>query len=300
MSTQETRQSHRRTGALLTLAAAISWSTAGLAVRSMDGATAWQILCYRSLALFAFLVVVLLVRHRSRVLRVARDVGWAGVLGAFCMVGAFMCNILAMTMTTIANAAFLQATQVFFGAALGWIVLGEAVPLKTWIAMVVALGGVALMMGDGLETGTLLGNVFGLATGFWCAAFAVSFRFCRGADNMPIACLAAILAAVATAALAPGLAISTHDVAISLGMGIFQIGIGMVLFGLGARRVPAAELLLIGLVELVVAPIWVWLIVGEVPSTLTLGGGALVLAAVVGQVLVPDRRVEPRRVSEAA
>jgi drug/metabolite transporter (DMT)-like permease len=74
-------------------------------------------------------------------------------------------------------------------------------------------------------------------------------------------------------------------------MGVFQIGIGMILFGLGARRVPAAELLLLALVELVAAPIWVWFFVGEVPSTLTLGGGTLVLGAVVGRVLMPARRV---------
>jgi len=280
----------RRGGALLVLGAAIAWSTAGLAVRSMDAAGAWQILFYRSAALSVFLLILLLARHRSRVVGIARDIGWAGVLGALCMVAAFMSNILAMTKTTIANAAFLQATQVFFGAGLGWLVLSEKVPARTWIAMVAALGGVALMMGDGFAAGTLIGNLYGLSCGFWCSAFAVSLRFCRSADNMPIACLAAIAATGATAALAPSLDVSLHDMSLSLGMGVFQIGVGMVLFGLGARRVPAAELLLLALVELVVAPLWVWLAVGEVPSTLTLGGGARVRGAGGGPVLVPNRR----------
>jgi len=84
--------------------------------------------------------------------------------------------------------------------------------------------------------------------------------------------------------------ISGHDLGLALLLGSAQLGAGFLLITLGARRVPAAEVPLLALTEVVLAPIWVWLWVSEVPGRLTLLGGAVVLAAVLGQAIIRLRR----------
>ena len=110
---------------------------------------------------------------------------------------------------------------------------------------------------------------------------------------LPLVFLAGVFTAIASAGLSESFIYTPRDLALCVVMGVVQIGIGMTLFTIGSRHVPATELTLLALTEVALAPLWVWLALDEVPTALTLVGGAIVLAAIVGQALSQPRRKPP-------
>ena len=181
----------------------------------------------------------------------------------------------------------------FIAAALGWLVLRERVRPVAWLCMCVALAGVGLMFVDGLAAGRLVGNLVALGPPASFAVMIVMFRRRKGVDMVPATCLGGLVGILAGAAMADGFAISGPDLALCVLLGSVQVGAGFLLITLGARHVPAGEVALFALTETVLAPIWVWLLVDEVPSLPSLAGGALVLAAVT-VAAVAGLRAAPR------
>lgn len=280
-------------GVALVMLAGVFLSLGGILIRNIESADAWQILFVRSLAAAATFFCVLLWRYRTRVFDPFRQAGWKAVVGGLCLAAGFTSFVFAMLGTTIANAVFILSASPFATALLAWLVLRERVGRATWAAMIGALIGIGVMVAGGIAAGTLFGNLMALAAMIGFAGFAVTLRAGRNGDMLPAACLAGVFAALIGAAMAPGFSISAHDVAICGAMGVFQIGAGMVVFTRGSRSVPAAELALLSLTEVVLAPLWVWIGVGEVPGTTTLLGGAIVLAAIAGRALSGIRRKPP-------
>ncbi len=280
-------------GVVLVMTAGCFWSLGGILIRNIEYATSWQIVFFRSIALALTLFVVLTARHRHRVFKCFREAGTAGLVGALCLGGGFVAFVFAMNNTTIANAVFVLGASPFAAALLARLVVGEGVPRATWIAMAAALAGVTVMVAGGIGAAALFGNVMALAAMLGFAGFTVALRRGRDVDMLPAVCLAGAFAALAAAATAGSLAVTLHDLTITVAMGVVQIGAGLILFTIGSRHVPAAQLTLLSLTELVLAPLLVWIGVGEVPSVPTLSGGAVVLAAVVGQALVGARPKPP-------
>jgi drug/metabolite transporter (DMT)-like permease len=122
------------------------------------------------------------------------------------------------------------------------------------------------------------------------SAALVAMRKRRAADMIPAVCLAGAILAIVAALAAPTLAVSGQDGALAAFLGVVQLGFQYILLTAAIRHVPAAEVALIGRLTLVLAPLWVWLGVGETPSTLTLAGGAIVLAAIGGHGFSALRR----------
>ena len=267
-------------GILLVMSAGVCWSIGGIMLRSMEAATGWQVLFYRALGMTLTLLIVMVVRHRIRVFAIFRASGFPGIAGGLCLATAVTTNVFSMLNTTVASTMFMQSTQIFFAAALGWVFLRERVHGATWCAIAVALVGVGVMVSDGFERGTLTGNLLALTTGLAAAGFAVSFRAGRMGDMLSAACLGGIFTAVASGLMAGDLVVNDHDLALGLVMGVIQFGLGFTLFTLGSRLVPAAELMLLALTEVVLAPVWVWLGMGERASAMTLLGGSIIIAAI--------------------
>jgi DME family drug/metabolite transporter len=282
-----------RRGVVMVMAAGALWSLGGLMVRSMGEAGAWQILFVRSAAVALTVLAVLLWRYGGGCLREIRRAGWLAVL-AGALLGAGFCGfILALMHTTVANAVLMLSASPLLTAVLGWLLLGEAVRRATWLAMAVALIGVAVMVGGGIVAGAWFGNLMALMATAGFSGFAVALRRGRGGDMLPAVLWAGLLSALVAALMAPGLSMTLRDVALSAFMGAGLITGGMMLFTAGSRTVPSAELALLALTEVVLGPLWVWLAYAEVPHVLTLLGGALVLAAVVGRALSGTRRKTP-------
>ncbi|MFQ5783731.1 MAG: DMT family transporter [Alphaproteobacteria bacterium] len=280
-------------GVVLVMLAGCFWSLAGLLIRNIEAASEWQILTVRSLTLAVTLVCVLTVRHRGRVVDEFRKVGAAGVIGGLGLGIGFTGFVFSLNHTTVANAVFILAASPFVTALLGRLMLGESVRRATWIAMTVALAGVTVMVVDGMRAGALFGNLAALAAVLGFAVFAVALRRGRDADMLPTVCLAGVFTTIVAGLLAEGVVMSLHDLALCAAMGVFELGVGLSLFVAGSRHVPAAELALLSLTEVVLGPLLVWIGVGEAPSALTLVGGAIVFSAITGQALSGMRRKSP-------
>ena len=271
------------------LLAAIAASSAGILVRQIEVASGWQILFYRSLAFSLVVLVVVVGRHRSRTVAAFRAIGRPGLVAAISLGGAFIAFIFALLWTTVAEAVFILSCAPFFAALLGRMVLGEAVGGAMWAAMAIALGGIAVMVADGLGGGGW-GAAAALAACLGYAAAIVALRAGRGVDMMPATCLSGVFAGLVCLPFVGSLAIGGHDLVFALVLGSGQIGLQYILVTIAARHVPAAQIALLMLVEVALAPLWVWIGIGEVPSGHTLAGGAIVAVAVAAQAVHALRR----------
>ncbi len=271
------------------LLAGTVWSTMGLGVRFMENASPLQILLYRSLGMIPALAIFIAIRHGGRLDRALGQVGTPTILGSLALVFAFGGSIVSLKETTVANAVFLLATAPFFAAVLGRIVLGEKVRLATWITIFVGSFGVAIMVYDGLSAGKLVGNLAGLVCALFFAIFTIAMRSEKNGDSVVAVLLggiyASIAAGIATYVAGQPLVLSVHDMAVAVALGIGALGFGLVLYTLGSRHVPAAESTLLAMTEVVLSPIWVWLLFGETAGGLMLIGGGILLAALVGNAI---------------
>jgi len=278
-----------RRGIFLVLIGSLCSSWIGLGVRMMESATAWQLLVYRSIGLIAFLLIVIALRNAGRIAAAFRDAGPASLVGGLGLATAFSGGIVAMQYATVANAMFLLAGAPFLSAILGRLVLKERVRPATWAAIAAAMTGVVLMVGEGISFGFFWGNVAGLCGALGLAVFIIALRWGHLTDMLPLNVFAGlfglIFAGAVCFATGDGIAVSTHDAALALAMGAFQLGLALVFITLGSRSVPAAELSLLTMAEVVLAPLWVYLVYGETAGALTLAGGGLVLAAIAVDAL---------------
>jgi drug/metabolite transporter (DMT)-like permease len=283
-----------RQGVFLVLLAGVFWSTMGLGIRFMEVANVWQILFYRSWALSPFLFLVIALRSGGRPLPVIRKVGPAGVVGGLGLVLAFAGGIFALQSTTVANAMFLFAAAPFFAALLGWFILREGIRSATWIAMAVAVIGISVMVWEGISLGQMSGNLAALLSALGFAVFTIALRWRKLDDMMPTVFLAGIFTIITSGIVCYSagytLDIPLNDILISLSMGVFQVGAGLTIYTIGSKSVPAAELTLLSMTEVVLGPFWVWIVLGEVAGLYTLLGGTVLLAAIAGNALSGLRR----------
>ena len=277
------------TGVALVLVAGLMLSLSGVTLRHIESASGWQILFYRSLTFFVVVTLYLVFRYRTRVVRAFVRTGRPGLVVAMSLGLGSACYVFSLLLTTVANALFIISSAPFVTAVLGWIVLRERVRPLTWFTMTIALAGIAIMFVNGIQSGRLLGNIVALGPAVSFAIMLVTLRFAGDRDMIPAICLAGFVGAALGFSMADTLVLSRHDLALCLFLGIFQYTGGFVLITLGARYLPAAEVALLSLAETVLAPVWVWLGVGEVPTVLTLAGGAIVLSAVVAQAVTRMR-----------
>lgn len=282
------------TSVLLVFAAGVLWSTMGLFVRNIEVAGTAAVMFWRSAGLVPVLAAFIAYRSGGRLIAPIRAIGAAGFVGALGLVLAYAGAIYALKATTVANAVFLYSACPFFSALLGLVVLKERIPPATWAAMALAGLGIFVMIGAGLGGGRADGNLAALlaATGF--AIFTVALRRGHLGDMMPVVLVGGVLSMAAAWGLAAlwgeSLAAPPRDIAVALTMGVVALAGGMILYTLGSRKLAAAEAVLISSVENILAPVWVWLFVGETATPATLAGGAIVLAAVMLNAVAGARR----------
>ena len=283
----------RVTGRLWVLSAGLCMSLGGPIIRLADDSTPWQFLFYRSLGAAAIILVYFLVTRRP-VLDLVRSAGVNGLVGGLGLAVAFTGYVWGVMHSTVANALFLISASPLVAAFLGWMVLRERVARSMWFAMFGVIAGVTIMIGEGLAEADLLGDLAALASAVGFAVFSVAIRRGRDTDMSPTiligAAITAAFSAVMAAAGGTGLAVPMMDVGLAAAYGVLVIGAGIFMLTIGARNVPAAELLVLSLTEVVFASIWVWLAFGEVPSVLTLVGGLIILGSIGGQAVVGMRR----------
>ena len=283
------RSENRLLWVIVALILAAGWSTTGLVFRLIEDAGALQVVFYRSLGLASAITSFVVFRYRLNTLRAFRAIGWPGVIGGVGLGFAAITFIMAMERTTIANISFLVATAPFIVGALAWIVMREAMGRRTIIASAIAMAGVAFMVWEGFAGGSWEGNLLALSCALLASFYVVACRFGRGRDMVPTVAVSGMLACAAAALTADHLSISFHDLALCMTQGIFISAVCNGLFTLAARHLPAAELTVLSMVESVLSPFWVFLFLNEIPTLLTIIGGAVIMAAISFQAFLPRR-----------
>ena len=276
----EDRRLQRR-GQLFIVFAAVAWSSAGVLQRELSVGTTTQLAGRASFACIA-LAGFVVASQRGGTVAAFRSMGAAGLAVAACTAFASGSFIVALNHATVANVLFMQAVAPFAAALLAWIVLGESITRRAWVAMAVALLGVALMVG-GPGSGGLLGVAVSLGMTLAFAVCIVITRHRREVSMAPAICLSQVLVVLAVGPFADPTAVTGHDLTFLVLLGVGQMGLGLAFLTAGARLIPAAEVALITLLEVVLGPLWVWLALSERPAVTTIAGGVVVILAVVLQ-----------------
>lgn len=277
-----------RLGLILVTTSAIAWSTAGLFTRivALDSAT---MLAWRGIFGALGMLLVILVMDRKNTLSGFRKLGWPGWLYAALGALGMIFFITSFRYTTVAHVAVIYATAPFIAAALGWAVSRERPGGSAIAASFAALMGVAVMVGLGIEGG-LGGALLAFGMTICMALLMVIARHYREIPVMPAACLSALLSALVCWPIGDPLAVSNYELLVLAAFGLVNSAIGLALFTLGARLLPAIETALIGSLDAPLAPLWVWLVFNETPSASTMLGGAIVFVAVASHVVATARR----------
>jgi drug/metabolite transporter (DMT)-like permease len=276
---EESRRQRR--GQIYVALAAVAWSTAGVLQRQLTLDASTQVMgraVFASAALLAYVAVV----ERGRVVEAFRSIGLAGVAVALCVATASASFITALNHTSVARVLFILAISPVLAALLARVTLGEPITRLTGVAMALALAGIALMFGSPGE-GSLAGDGLSLVVALAFALMIVITRWRHDVSMAPATCLSQAILVVAFIPFASPGEIAGGDIVWLALLGIGQIGLGFALLTVGARLIPAAQVGLITLLEVVLGPLWVWLALDERPSTLTLAGGAIVIIAIVIQ-----------------
>jgi drug/metabolite transporter (DMT)-like permease len=270
--------SDQRRGRLFVALAAVAWSSAGVLQRELSVDVGSQ-LAGRALFAFLGLLLYVAVTQRRRTPQAFREIGRGGIVVVAMLAVSSASFFVALNHASVADVLFMQALAPILAAVLGTL-LGDPVERRTWFAMGVAVAGVALMVGGpGSPSATGLVLSFVMTLSF--AGALVATRHHREVSMAPATCLSQLVVLVCAAPFASPSTIGTRDLFLLATLGVAQIGLGFVLLTIGARLIPAGEVALITLLEIVLGPLWVWVFLSEHPSTATLVGGAVVLAAVL-------------------
>ncbi len=270
--------------------AGIFWSFGALTVRYMvDGHEyVFQYLFYRGFSISIILLIYLFFREGITFYKNFLKIGISSVLGGLFLATAFTGFIFSITMTTAAVTLFMLAAMPFIAAIVGYFVLGEILKQSTLIAMIVAFIGVCIMIINDSISGTALGAIIGFisATGF--ALYTVTIRWKPETPKFTTVVLAGVFCAIFSFfildfSFQPFKSMPTINSYLSLLHG-FLVASGLILYSLGAKYLPSAELALLSLMEVVGGVLWVWLPlfgINEVPSPTVIVGGIIITIAVI-------------------
>ena len=139
----------------------LSWG--GFIIRSFEEASIWQILLLRSIFFMLALIIFLISTYKKNTIKIIKDAGYSALLGGLVMSLSFIAFVVSMSNTTVANVVFIISTQTMFLAIFGYFYLKEKITLISFISIVLAMSGIAVMVGDSLSSGSFFGNIVALA-----------------------------------------------------------------------------------------------------------------------------------------
>ena len=268
-------------GPLLILTGGFCLSWGGLILRSFESASIWQILFYRSIFFLWVLIAFILLTYRKKTFQKIKEAGVPGLIGGIFLSTNFVAYMYAMMETTVANVVFIISTQTVFLPIVAYIFLREKISSRGYVAIVLAMIGVTLMIGDSFGTGSLKGNLAALTIPINFSVLVLIIRKYPKVDMIPAIFYAGILSCLYGLFLLEDMVISKKDIWLSFLLGVPQLAFGFIFITIGSRTTPAVMVGLLMLMESIFAPIWVWLFYGEIPPASVLIGGIIILSAVV-------------------
>jgi drug/metabolite transporter (DMT)-like permease len=273
----------------LMVAAPVLWSSAGVVTRHIERAEPFEQVFWRSFFAFAFVAGFLLLRGKNPA-QAIRIAGMPGLFSGVMWAVMFTAFVIALSLTTTANALVTMSISPLLTVICARIVLTDPIPLRTWMAALAAMAGIAFMFASSVEKHSM-GMLVALLIPVASALNVVALRkHAASIDLIPAVMLGGALSALVALPLALPISASGKDLALLAFLGVFQLGLPCMFLVLASRALLAPEIALLGLLEVVLGPLWAWLGAGETPARATLLGGALVLAALAGNEVAALRR----------
>jgi drug/metabolite transporter (DMT)-like permease len=282
-------QADRLTGILLVIAAAIAWSTAPFFTRLLHY-DSWTIIFWRGLFGGSFVALMLIATQGERGLRdliAMKSSGWlVAALSTFGMVT----FIPSLQLTSVANVAIIVAFQPFAAAGIAWLWLREKAAPHTMLASVVALAGIVVIVSGAAGAADYRGIGLAVLMILSISLMTVVIRRHRDTSMVAAASVSNFLGSFVSIPFAHGIgSVTSADLGILAMFGLFQVGLGLTFFTIGSRHLPSGQSSLIGTLETPLMAFWVYLGFGEIPSQRALIGGALVMGAVIVDILADSR-----------
>ena len=276
------------------LIAGILWSFGPLVVRYMNQPelVPWQYLFARGITIFILLNIYLFFEEGLDFYKNYLKIGLSGLVGGVGLGTAMITFIWSITHTTAAITLLCLSAMPFITALLGFLFLKEKISTNVWVAIIIATIGILIMAIGDFEKGSLFGLTFGLISALGFSVFSVSLRWRKETPKFTTVAIAGIFCALISSVVI--IETQSNFLSSSLNQGLFSVHgtlvcLGLILYSIGSKNIPAAELTLLSLTEVIGGIFWVWLpILGinEIPSNTTVIGGFLIFLAIIYYSLV--------------
>ena len=271
------------------LLAGLIWSFGPLVVRNMDNAelVPWQYSLIRGSAIFIILNLYLFLTEGSKFTNNYNKIGLSGIIGGISLGIANLTFILSLTSTSAAVTLLMLGALPFLAAIIAYIFLNEKISKTTFIAIIIAAAGIIFMCFDSIQTGTLFGLVNGLISSLGFAVFTVTLRWKKNTPKLTTVSIAGIFAAAISLVVIfyndNSVLMSLKNTSLSSLHG-FIVCSALILYSSKSKYLPAADLTLLSLTEILGGIFWVWLPlfgINEVPNNNTIIGGVIITLAII-------------------
>ena len=278
----------------LVVLAGLLWSLGPLIIRNMDNpeSVPWQYLFARGLVIFTLLNIYLYFEEGLNFYKNYLKIGISGIVGGIGLGTAMITFIWSITNTTVAITLLCLAAMPFITALLGFLFLKEKISISVWIAIIVASIGI-IIMAYGIDSlGSIEGLIFGLVSAIGFSVFSVSLRWRKETPKFTTVAVAGMFCCIVSSII-----LYQNDLSFfssSKNEGLFAVHgtvvcLGLILYSIGSKVIPAAELTLLSLTEVIGGIFWVWipiLGINEIPSNNTIIGGFLIFMSIIYYSLV--------------
>jgi len=278
------------TGILFVLGATLGWSLAGVFVRFLPGLDGWQINCWRGFWMSVFLLVYLVMVYGRATMDKFREVPLPALIGVagFFTAGSTL-YVTSLTMAGTATVSVIGALSPIFTGMLSPWITQERPSLASWLAALLALGGVFVIAWEGFSAGNITGIIVSLLVPLSFAGQTVMLRRFRGFDMVPAICAGGVVTFFLSGAMGyvfgghagGGFQVSLEQMLLLALMGPLQLSIPLIWYAKGAKAVPAVTLSLVAMLDVVLNPLWSWIGAGEIPTRAAVIGGAIIVGAVL-------------------
>ena len=273
----------------IVLLAGIFWSFGPYVVRHIDQPqlVPWQYLFTRGLVIFILLNVYLYLNEGLKFYKNYSKIGISGILGGVGLATAMITFIWSITNTSAAVSLLCLAAMPFITALLGVMFLKEKISMSVWISIFVATFGIVVMAFGNVEKNTLPGLIFGLASALGFSIFSVTLRWRKSTPKFTTVALSGLFCCIFSTAFI--LNYDLNFLSTSKNEALFAthgtlVCSGLILYSIGSKNIPATDLTLLSLTEIIGGIFWVWLPwlgVNEIPSTNTIIGGFFIFVAII-------------------
>ncbi len=273
-------------GLLLTLCGVLLLTPDSLLVR-MIGLDNWALIFWRGLLMAAALLIFHALRDRGRIWPRYRAIGRAGIVAGLLFAASTIGFVNALRTTSVANTLLIISTAPLISAVLSHLLFAQVTPLRTWIAVLVSLGGIVIIVSGSLQTGSGMGELWALLSALAISGHFLALGRGKGQDMSPAVTLGGVTLALSAWPFTGDLTPAATDWPWLALLGLVVLPGSFGLISIGPRYLPAAEVSLIMLLETILAPLLVWAVLGEYPGGRSLLGGAVVLLALIGNAILP-------------